>query len=296
MYLIIGASSFIGSHLFMLCKKEGIDVLGTYYTHTYNDEWVPFDLCIDELPLLCEKNLNGKMPDAIVICSANTSIDSCKRDEKASDRLNVTSMKKLLDQADAMGIKTVFLSSEAVFDGKRGLYTESDIPKPVTLYGRQKLQIEQYIMDHISNYLIFRISRAVGSCYQEKDIFYEFYHKIMNLEEIVCLKNQYFCLTEVDDIAKGMIGAIEKGLRGLFHLSSANYISRYELAKLYAEKIFGGYDNIVEKDYRELPFADGRHLYAGLNGEKLAAQLNLEYMDLDTILEKYRISYQATNT
>lgn len=98
-----------------------------------------------------------------------------------------------------------FLSSEAVFDGETGMYSEEDIPNPITLYGRQKLQIEQYIMRNHNNYLIFRISRAVSCQFGEKDIFNEFYQKIVSNEEILCLKNQSFCLTEVHDIAVGII-------------------------------------------------------------------------------------------
>lgn len=293
MYFIIGASSFIGRHLYDYCKKNEIDVLGSYYTHSYNTEWIPFDICTDELGKIQQKYLNGKVPDAVIICGANTSIDSCKRNENASNQLNIIGTKRIIDQANAMGAKTVFLSSEAVFDGNKGLYSEEDVPNPITLYGRQKLQVEQYITHHIQEYLIFRVSRVSGSCYGEKDIFDEFYNKILNQEEIICLKNQSFCLTEVENIAEGIVKALEAKLSGLYNLSSGNYISRYELAKLYVEKIFGGYEKIIEKEYDDIPFLDGRHIYGGLNGNKLAYLIGIHYMSLNDILDKYSNTYKG---
>lgn len=292
MYLIIGASGFIGRHLYEYCKKNDIDVQGTYFTHSEYPEWIKFDICTDDLKELCHRSLKGIIPDAVILCGANASIDSCKKNADASYMLNVLGTKRVLRQADEMGIKTVFLSSEAVFDGKQGMYTETDIPNPVTLYGRQKLEIEQYIVENLKDFLVFRISRAVGSSFGKKDIFHEFYQKMMNQEEIICLKDQSFCLTEVDDIACGIVKALAQNVNGLYHLSSNNYISRYELAKLYAKRMFGGYERIIEKEYEDISFLDNRHIYGGLRGERLKNVLGINYMDTKNILDRYMESYE----
>lgn len=290
MYLIIGASGFIGRHLYDQCKKNGIDVLGTYYTHLYNSHWIKFDICSDSLSEFCIRYLEGDTPDAIILCGGNGNIDSCKKDEKRSWDLNVIGIKNILDQAKELKIKCVFLSSEAVYDGKKGMYTEEDEPNPITVYGKQKLQIERYITCNFKDYLIFRISRAVGSQFGEKDIWDEFYNKMVHKEEIICLKNQSFCLTDIDDITNGILRAINQNIFGLFHLSSANYISRYELAQIYGKRIFGGYESITEKEYSSISFLDNRHIYGGLNGDKLERILKIEYKSINDILDKYVVS------
>ena len=284
MYLIIGASGFIGSHLYRYCQRNKIDVMGTFCTHQ-------FDLCTDDLEIVCQSKLGTKIPDALIICGANASIDSCKRNEEESNEINVEGTKRILKQAGRLGIKVIFFSSEAVFDGGRGLYAEDDEPTPITLYGKQKLQIEQFMHNRLEDYLVFRISRATGCCFGKKDIFNEFYKKIINGEEIVCLKNQSFCITDVDDIAKVAVKAIEQGMNGIYHLSSANYVSRYDLAVLYAEKVFGGYDRISEKDYDEMSFLDKRNIYGGLNGNKLENLLGVSYRSTEEILDKYLVSF-----
>ncbi len=287
MYLIIGASGFIGSHLYEQCRGNGIDVLGTYCTHSYNPEWIRFDICADDLYDFCIRYLNGKDLDAVVLCGANANIDSCKKNRIESSLLNVTATQRILEQADVLGAKCVFLSSEAVFDGTKGMYAEEDATNPVTVYGMQKLRVEQYMIHNISDYLIFRISRAVGSRFGEQDIFDEFYRKMVGNEEIVCLKNQSFCLTEIGDITQGIINALNQNISGLYHLSSANYISRYKLGQLYGKRMFGGYENIIEKEYSSMSFLDNRHIYGGLKGDKIGEVLGLEYKDLEDILERY---------
>lgn len=289
--LIIGASSFIGKHLYQFCKKNGKNIVGTYYTHKYNEEWIRFNLCTDNLNEFCQKHFKEKKLKNVIVCSADTSIDRCKKNQQESSMINILGTQRILSQTAELGAKCVFLSSEAVFDGKKGMYVEEDKPNPITNYGLQKLYIEQYIMKNISNYLIFRISRAVSSEFGEKDIFDEFYHKMFNCEKIVCLKNQSFCITEVMDIVKGIVKSLEMDMNGLFHVSSENFVTRFELARLYATKILGGYDGIVEKDFDEMSFVDNRHIYGGLNGDKLANILKIRYMNIEEILNKYVNSY-----
>lgn len=250
MYLIIGASGFIGRHLYDYCIENKIQVLGTYCMHPNNPKWIQFDICSDSLKDMLAKYANGNIPAAIIVCGANSNIDDCKRNDNISNRLNVIGTQKVIDEADQLGIKCVFLSSEAVFDGDKGMYVEDDITNPVTLYGWQKVQIEQYMCHNLKKYLIFRVSRTVGSQFEEKDIFNEFYKKIVRGEEIICLKNQSFCLTEVGDITRGIVKALEMDLNGLFHLSSANYISRYELARRYAKEFLRDTIRLQKKIFR----------------------------------------------
>ena len=291
MYFIIGASSFIGKHLYDYCIKQNIGVVGTYYKHSYYKEWFRFNIYTDNLCDIVNNYSDTNDSHVIIICAANTSIDDCKKNESDSNQLNVIGIKRIVEQADKMGMKCVFLSSEAVFDGRKGMYTEEDVPNPITLYGKQKLLIEQYLAEYVNDYLVFRISRAVGSTYGEKDIFHEFYNKIIHNEAIVCLKDQRFCLTEINDIVQGIVKGVGSEIRGLYNLSSDNYISRYELAQLYIKRIFGQYENVVEKEYSDIPFLDNRHIFGGLRGGKLAGLLGIRYMGIDEILNKYKSTY-----
>ncbi len=293
--LIIGASGFIGRHLFHYCKRNGISVAGTYYKNKISDEYIYFDINNQGFSDLMKK-VAEKMDCRelrVILCSADTDMDSCKMNEKSSYVLNVQNTKKLLYEIRQSGIKTAFLSSEAVFDGEKGMYSEKDETNPVTVYGKQKREVENYIVKTMKDALIFRISRAVGSSFGEADIFDDFYKKIRDGRKILCLRNQSFCVTEVDDIASAIILALDKDLQGIYNISSKNYVSRYELALLYAEKVFQGNAGTLEVEYSEMGFMDNRHIKGGLDGTKLNNVLHLEYKDLDTIMKDYMRTFNA---
>lgn len=296
MYLIVGASSFAGEYIARYCQDNNLRFVGTYYSHPNEYTELQFNLLTDAFSdLLKQIPLdNGQLH--ILLCSAETNIDNCKRNLQESYDLNVGATKRLIDEVKTTGHKLVFFSSEAVFDGKTGLYTEKDVPHPITEYGRQKLEIEKYIQSTLSDALIFRLSRAVASTFGAPDIFGEFYRRMHNQEPIICLKGQSFCLTDVKDIAEAIVLSCERNLRGLYHISSSNYITRYELAQLYAQRFFSGYEKIYEKDYSEIPFLDNRHIRGGLSGTYLQGILHKSYLNLDDIIEHYAQSFPTYDT
>lgn len=287
MILIIGASSFIGEYIFNCCIKKNVGCIGTY-AHTCKKGFYSFNLLRDTLSEWLEKNALRQKIETIIICSANASIDNCKINEKESFLINVLKTRNLVKDADSMGIKVIFLSSEAVFDGKRGMYKESDIPNPLTLYGKQKFELENFIQQNIKSYLIFRISRAVSCISEGKDIFKEFKEKVKNEEEIACIKGQSFSLTDVRDIAECIIEAERLQLdRQIYHISNNSFISRMELAKIYTDKFYGGYDKIVEKELSEFKFADSRHILGGLDGSKLNKLTKTKMKTIEDIFNEY---------
>ena len=144
MYLIIGASSFIGRYLYDYCRKMNIKVFGTYHQNSYDKNWIKFDLGQDDLNAFIHMHLSDEKPEVIIICSANTSIDQCKNYEAESYQLNVLNTQRLIAQAQSMKIKIVFLSSESVFDGYKGLYDESDLPNPVTKITGRRIYYAKY--------------------------------------------------------------------------------------------------------------------------------------------------------
>ena len=63
-------------------------------------------------------------------------------------------MKRIIAEINNIGIKFIFLSSESVFDGKKGNYIETDSTNPIFEYGKQKDLIEKYILSYSKNFLM----------------------------------------------------------------------------------------------------------------------------------------------
>ena len=152
--LIIGSSGSLGREIY---KK--------YAVHkrllTYNKNFIKGGVKFDSVNMKLEKTIKKlNSCDNAIILLANKHPNSCYNDKKKSNRLNVYSIKKILYTLKKHKIKPIFLSTDVIFSGKKGNYTERDKPDPILLYGKQKVIIENFIRKNFKEFLIFRLSKT----------------------------------------------------------------------------------------------------------------------------------------
>jgi len=126
----------------------------------------------------------------------------------------------------------VHYSTDYVFDGtKLRPYTEEDIPHPLNNYGKSKLLGEELIKQTIQdNFLIFRVSWVYGK--GKQNFIYKLLQWAREKEVLQVAFNEVSVPTYTGFIVKKTLKALEKALRGLYHLVPRGYASRYEWAKL----------------------------------------------------------------
>lgn len=221
-FFILGASGLVGGCLFNHLTKQGHRVIGTY-NQTKVEGLVYFDVtcsCLEKLGIA--KFKYG------VICSAMTKIDECKKHPEKSRRINVGGLERIVKEFKQFGIVPVFLSSAAVF-GEGGGKKEDDEREPLNLYGEQKKEVEDFIVENVEKYLIIRLGKVVGI--EKGDGFFgDWLTKYKNREEILCVDNEKLSVASVEDIAKAISILMEKDLRGIFHINPLECHNRFELA------------------------------------------------------------------
>lgn len=282
---MIGASGFIGREIYDYSKNEGYDTIGTQYSGSFKD-LIRFDLTSQKIYKVIPNEFLKNDDIFAVICSAIPKIDKCKKDINKSYELNVLKTIKLIDDLTMLGIKFIFLSSEAIYDGEKGYYDESNLPNPINEYGRQKVEVENYINSNTSNNLIFRLSMIVGDQVKQGHLFYDWYKCINKHIPIECIKGQIFSPTYVKDIAKAVIYAFEKNLIGTYNVSNSEYFLRAELAKQFSI-IMQKNINIISKDLQEFDFLDKRALKTYLNGFKFKTDTKIEFTSVKEIINKF---------
>ena len=133
--LIIGASGKIGKYLLEYGNND--------YVYTYNKKrihkGIHFDITKNNLNKLCKKFSINK----IVLLLGITDPDECYKNKNYSNLINVIKTKEMIDCIIKKKIYFIFFSSEFVFSGKKGNYSEITLPKPNQLYGKQKYLIEE---------------------------------------------------------------------------------------------------------------------------------------------------------
>lgn len=227
---ISGASGLVGGNCLRYFREKGWEVVGSHRTYPTRGT-VYYDTLQPEDP----KNFDlfQFAPEVIIHCGALTHVDYCEEHPDESYLKNVTTTKHLFQLALKLKAKFVFISTDYVFDGKQGPYTEEAATNPLNVYGKHKLETEDFIREHTEDYLIIRATNIYGTEERKKNFIARIVKQCLSGEE-VHLKlpyDQFAGPLNALDLAKALALLIENHKRGLYHLCSTDYMNRVSLAK-----------------------------------------------------------------
>lgn len=268
--LIIGSDGKLGSGLM---KKLETRAHGTSRRPHILTSEIYLDLLNQESIEKLEKVSYYKYA---IIVAAISEPDQCYLDQKLSLTINVESTIKVLKILKKKSIKPIFISTEMVFDGNKGNYSEVDKPDPILIYGKQKLEVEKFIQNHFHDFMILRLPKIYSSQNNDRSILNSFYCDIVSNKECVYAKDQYFSPTLQDDFELSVSKVIEKDLSGIFHLSSSCRVSRWDFFEMFANKV-GNFGRIKQGLLSDISFLENRPNDLSLNGEKLSKALDLVF-------------------
>jgi dTDP-4-dehydrorhamnose reductase len=177
--------------------------------------------------------------DVIVNCAAITNVDACETERELAWKVNVTGVENLIDAARRGNSSIIHVSTDYIFDGKTGPYTEEDRPDPLSYYGKSKLASENALRVSGLPFVIARTMVLYGYAPSAKPNFVLWL--IQNLEQntgVRIVDDQSGNPTLVDDLAYGLLRAIDLGRTGVYNMAGREIVSRYEFA-LTAARVFG---------------------------------------------------------
>jgi len=231
--LILGGSSFVGRHMFKFLGTAR--AIATHKNNPVKGS-VYFDSLTMDLPQILDAP--NEISNAVILLG-DTKPDSCYLDARKSQALNVDSIKTILEQLKEFKIKPVFASSHFVFDGVRGGYTEADRPNPILKYAEQKVEVEEFIHQTFSDYLILRLAQVYGLERGDGTVFNNWLDDIEAGKTIYCAEDYISCPIFVGDVAAGITGLIDVNANGIFHMGSHEPLSRMELYQELADQLNG---------------------------------------------------------
>ncbi len=271
--IIFGASGLVGRYLFNVFNESENLITGTYNKNK-KAGLVYFDILNSSI-----EDLEIDGAKYAIISSAMVGVDNCFTNLKESKEINVYGIKKLIKELSEKHIIPVFISSVFVFDGN-GNYTENDLRNPANEYGRQKMEVEDFITENIKEYLIIRLGRVFGIDKNE-GMFAEALDKYKQCMEILCNDYEDFSLTYSEDIARGIKKLLEKNKRGVFHIDSRVHKNRFEF-------ITNFFDNLQIKDAKikrisidNLNFLEKRAKNQFMDSSKFISQTDFQFTPLE---------------
>lgn len=239
---ITGSAGLIGSSLYTVLKQTDFVVYGIDSV-----EGISVDCVLDaSLKTQLRQKLDEFNPQIIIHAAAIKSLVGCEDDKLRSWNVNVESTSEIVQYAKIHDVKIIYISSDVVFDGKIGNYKECDLPNPINWYGTTKYHSELLIRE-IPNSVICRTALVLGNLREndKKQLGIELESDVLNNQSLlpyfvldklkkgqrVMLPNQIISSpTHIDLLKTTVVEIIKKNLKGIYHCTGSEPVSRYDFA------------------------------------------------------------------
>jgi len=207
--------------------RNKYEVIGAY--HTKPSE---LDVTHYRLDITSKRDVSNLLdeisPDTVIHTAAFTNVDGCETEKERAFKVNVEGTKNIALAAEKIKAKMVYISTDYVFDGERGLYKENDPPSPLNYYGLTKLKGEIEVEDICSDFIIARTSVIYGKGRQNFATW--IINELENGNKIRIVRDQFVSPTLNTDLANQLLALIEQDKTGLFHTAGGERINRYDFA------------------------------------------------------------------
>lgn len=231
--MVIGVEGMLG-HTFFNVASNFYDAFGTYFDSEFKQKFQKS--FTEELDITNKISVDSIVkkhrPDMIVNCAAVTDVDFCENNPKLAESVHVTGTKILSEAADSIAAKFIHISTDFVFDGRKGSYTEEDSPNPLSVYAKTKFEGEKVVSE---NGLIVRTCIYGWNIQNKQSVVEWIINKLRNGKPVNLFVDNFFSPIYTGDLSRIILEMSEKNLKGLYHVSGSEKISKYKFGLKVAE-------------------------------------------------------------
>jgi dTDP-4-dehydrorhamnose reductase len=178
-------------------------------------------------------------PDAVIHAAAIANIDYCQHNQDVAKSVNVGVTKTVTALCKESGSKLVFCSTDTVFDGLKGNYTEDDLPNPVNFYAETKVQAEQIVLSASEKNVVARLALVIGLPVSGKgnSFMIDMITKLKRNEKVNYPQNEIRTPVDVVTLGAALTELAGNYFSGIIHLAGNTKINRYAMANHIAEAL-----------------------------------------------------------
>jgi len=290
--LVTGASGLLGLNLSLVAAAQGHQVTGL--SHSLNLQGVPFNTHqVDFLEMEAALGLiETSRPQAIIHCAAVADLNLAEQQPALARQLNCDVAGRLAQAAAGWGLPFVHISTDAVFDGAAGGYTEQDPTNPLSVYAQTKLEGEQAVMAVYPDAIIARVVFFGWSLSGARSLSEFFFNNLRDGQRVKGFIDTHFSPLYTEDLADALLEMLDAGLRGLYHVVSPENLSKYEFGVRIAQR-FGFEPGLVEPvRMHEVKRGAPRSLNLVLSPEKVQAALGHPLPTVDEGIARFYHRWQ----
>ena len=214
-------------------------------------------------------------PDIVINCAAMTNVDGCEKNHTLAYRINVAGIQNII-KATNKRVKIIQISTDYVFEGKNGPYSETDPTHPLSYYGRSKLEAENVLRGSLHPYSIIRGSVLYGDPLNTKPNFFAWvYDSLLKNKKIKVVTDQTSNPAWLPSLSDAIMKIILLNGEGVYHFGSDDHLNRYEFAVLIANVFEFNADLITPVTSDLMSFIARRPMHSGLKTKKISEELDV---------------------
>jgi len=293
--IITGCNGLLGQTLVnILAKNPYFKIIGMAKGENRNASTSDFEYVSIDLTDIVQlsKEINRIEPAIVINCAAITNVDLCETDPILCDSMNVTFVEALVRLIKPYHTHLIHISTDFIFDGAAGPYTEDATPNPINYYGKSKLRSEQLIQQGGIDYTIIRTILVYGQVdhMAKPSIVLWIKNAVEQKKELTIVDDQFRMPTYVVDLAAVCIEAAEKKILGIYNVSSSELLSIYDMAIEICEAFNLDKSYIKRISTAQLTQAAKRPPRTGFDLQKSRAMFNLDFEPFKSRLLAYKKS------
>lgn len=293
--LATGASGLLGSKLCELAIKKNYEVYSAYSQHKplYG---VPIQVDVSNRGVV-EKIFEKVNPEVVVHAAALTNVDKCESKKELAWRINVQGTENIAASCKKHRAFLVYISTDYVFDGEKGMYKEDDKPAPINYYGLTKLKGEESVENLTDQHCIARSSVIYGSIPATGKVNFALWllERLERKESVKIVTDQWNSPTLNTNLANMLLEVLERKLNGIFHLAGATRLNRYEFAKFLAENFNFDTNLISPASSKEIPWTAKRPRDSSLDVNRACQALKNKPLKILAALKKMKKEIEQAN-
>lgn len=168
-------------------------------------------------------------PDVVLHVGALASIGACWQNPQQAQAINVGGSTLLAELTAEAGARLLLVSTDLVFDGTRGWYTEQDPPAPLSVYGRSKADAERAVLGYPRT-AVARVSLLFGPTLTSRGSFFDQLVSTLRAgQTVICFADEWRTPLALATAAQALVGLARSDFEGLLHLGGAERLSRLEM-------------------------------------------------------------------
>lgn len=225
--LITGAKGLVGRALVEHCSAGGDEVFS--YDHQSLD-------IADSAAV--ESAVAVHRPDAVINCAAWTDVDGCETNPEKAEQVNALGPENLARASRSAGALLITISTDYVFDGeKNGFYTQRDQPRPISVYGRSKLDGERRALEANARTIVVRTGYIFGT--GGKNFLSNIVTWTQQGKNLKAIRDYWGTPTYGSDLAVRLRELAAIDLPGIYHVVSSGDGASFETFSIEALKLAG---------------------------------------------------------